>query len=40
MNLQQEIHEQILMRLISPPGKLFTRGASPPYGMLVRAPGD
>jgi hypothetical protein len=36
----QEIHEQILLRLISPPGKLYTRGAGPPFGMLVRAPGE
>jgi hypothetical protein len=40
MELTREIHEQILMRLISPPGKLRTRGAGPPYGMLVRAAGE
>ena len=40
MNLTQEIHEQILMRLIRPPGKLYTRGVEPPFGMLVKAPGE
>jgi hypothetical protein len=38
VSLQKEIHEQILMELISPPGKLDTRGVEPPFGMLVRAP--
>ena len=40
MDLTREIHEQILMRLITPPGKLYTRGVEPPFGMLVRAPGE
>ena len=40
MNLQQEIHEQILMRLFRPPGKLYTRGVEPTFGVLVRAPGE
>jgi hypothetical protein len=40
MALTREIHEQILMSLIGAPGKLHTRGASPPHGMLVRAPGE
>jgi hypothetical protein len=40
MSLQREIHQQILMNLITPPGKLDTRGVKPPYGMLVRAPGE
>jgi hypothetical protein len=39
MSLQREIHEQILKELISPPGKLYTRGVQPRFGMLVRAPG-
>jgi len=39
MSLAREIHEQILMDLISPPGKRRTRGVGPPFGMLVRAPG-
>ena len=40
MSLQKEIHEQILMELISPPGTLYARGVEPPFGMLVRAPGE
>jgi hypothetical protein len=40
MDLSREIHEQILMRLISPPSKLYTRGVEPPFGMLVLAPGE
>ena len=40
MSLTREIHEQFLMDLINPPGKLYTRGAQPPYGMLVKAPGE
>jgi hypothetical protein len=40
MRMQRYINEHILMRLISPPGKLYTRGVEPPFGMLVRAPGE
>jgi hypothetical protein len=40
MSLKKEIHEQILMDLITPPHKLYTRGAQPPYGILVKAPGE
>jgi len=37
--MENEIHEQILMSLIRPPGKLYTRGVESPFGMLDRAPG-
>jgi len=40
VSLQKEIHEQILIELVSPPGRLYTRGVEPPFGMLVKAPGE
>ena len=40
MDLLAEIYQQIIKDMIAPPKKLKTRGARPPYGMLVKAPGD
>ena len=40
MNLQKEIHQQIVTDLLKGPGKLHIRGVAAPYGMMVKAPGS
>jgi hypothetical protein len=40
VNLQKEIHQQIVTDLLKGPGKLHIRGVAAPYGMMVKAPGS
>jgi hypothetical protein len=37
MSVARKTHQRILSELLARPGKLYTRGVQPPYGLLVKA---